>query len=385
MERLRRRRTTALAEALELEIGHGARDGRRVRVRLRAPAPVHVAGDLRFGTSAKRALERRWAWRHGGATSACSPGTCCSPCCGRPRDRAACARPGRDRHLRTPPSGFPTRCSRGTPDHVPVRLRARGRVRRRRARGDRADARTRGSSTSAHGIPRQDVLAGALIARARAAVRAARRAPRGRRPRGRRARGARSRCARAQEDRLLVGPDNGLLLAGRRALRRRRSRRSRSPRSPWRLEPVSATFHGRDVFAPVAARLAAGDALAEAGDADRPGRARRGSSCPRPRVEDGAASSRTRSAIDGFGNVLLDARTTQLAGRGPAARAAGRGDGRRRGGGARTCARSPTSRPGELLLYEDASGTLALAVNGGAAARALGLAPRRRAAPAAAP
>ena len=30
-------------------------------------------------------------------------------------------------------------------------------------------------------------------------------------------------------------------------------------------EPVSATFHGRDVFAPVAARLAAGAALREAG------------------------------------------------------------------------------------------------------------------------
>src|SRR3954452_16304320 len=71
------------------------------------------------------------------------------------------------------------------------------------------------------------------------------------------------RCA--SEQRLLVGPDNGLLmLAAARfggvveaveithALHRR--------------EPVSATSHGRDVFAPVAAGLAAGDPLAAAGD-----------------------------------------------------------------------------------------------------------------------
>ena len=37
-------------------------------------------------------------------------------------------------------------------------------------------------------------------------------------------------------------------------------------RSPHRLEPVSATFHGRDLFAPVAAHLAAGAEIAEAGD-----------------------------------------------------------------------------------------------------------------------
>ena len=37
-------------------------------------------------------------------------------------------------------------------------------------------------------------------------------------------------------------------------------------RSPHRLEPVSATFHGRDIFAPVAAHLARGAELADAGD-----------------------------------------------------------------------------------------------------------------------
>jgi S-adenosylmethionine hydrolase len=37
-------------------------------------------------------------------------------------------------------------------------------------------------------------------------------------------------------------------------------------RSQHRLEPVSATFHGRDIFAPVAAHLASGAELADAGD-----------------------------------------------------------------------------------------------------------------------
>ena len=69
----------------------------------------------------------------------------------------------------------------------------------------------------------------------------------------------------AEEDRILVGPDNGLL-----ALAARRFGGAIEAvdigRSPLRLEPVSATFHGRDIFAPVAAHLAGGVALAAAGE-----------------------------------------------------------------------------------------------------------------------
>ena len=65
------------------------------------------------------------------------------------------------------------------------------------------------------------------------------------------------RCA--DEDRLLVGPDNGLLaLAAEEAGGVVEA--ADISRSRHRLEPVSATFHGRDLFAPVAARLARGDA-----------------------------------------------------------------------------------------------------------------------------
>jgi S-adenosylmethionine hydrolase len=58
-----------------------------------------------------------------------------------------------------------------------------------------------------------------------------------------------------------VGPDNGLLsLAARGA---RRIFRIEAP--AFRREPVSPTFHGRDIFAPTAGRLAAGVPASEAG------------------------------------------------------------------------------------------------------------------------
>src|SRR6185295_16030871 len=60
---------------------------------------------------------------------------------------------------------------------------------------------------------------------------------------------------------LFVGPDNGVL-----------SLAARPPRKIWRIEassfrrePVSPTFHGRDVFAPTAGRLAAGARPSDAG------------------------------------------------------------------------------------------------------------------------
>ncbi|MBC7952965.1 MAG: SAM-dependent chlorinase/fluorinase [Rhodospirillaceae bacterium] len=53
--------------------------------------------------------------------------------------------------------------------------------------------------------------------------------------------------------RLVVGPDNGLF-----EIALRRARQARSWRIVWRPDRLSATFHGRDLFAPVAARLAQG-------------------------------------------------------------------------------------------------------------------------------
>ena len=74
----------------------------------------------------------------------------------------------------------------------------------------------------------------------------------------------RALALRCGDGRLLVGPDNGLLsLAWEGAAGWSGGRRD-ALAAPARA--VSATFHGRDVFAPVAAHLAAGADLADAGE-----------------------------------------------------------------------------------------------------------------------
>lgn len=59
----------------------------------------------------------------------------------------------------------------------------------------------------------------------------------------------------ATEEGFLVGPDNGVLALALTQQRVRAARRLENP--ALFLAPVSRTFHGRDVFAPVAAHLAA--------------------------------------------------------------------------------------------------------------------------------
>jgi S-adenosyl-L-methionine hydrolase (adenosine-forming) len=176
------------------------------------------------------------------------------------------------------------------------------------------------------------------------------------------------------EGRFLVGPDNGLLS---RALDRLGgpSAAVELSRSPFRLEPVSATFHGRDLFAPVAAHLSLGARLDEAGEAIEPGSLTI-LDLPTPEV---GGDEVVAHAIhtDGYGNVELDLDASMLAS-GPLRegerleiRAP---DGRFEGLWARTFA---DVAPGELLLFEDSSGAMALAVSGGSAAGLLDLEPDR--------
>jgi hypothetical protein len=217
----------------------------------------------------------------------------------------------------------------------------------------------------AHGVPRHDVRAGALILRRALpfcppgvhlavvdpGVGTARRAV---------------ALALREEGRVLVGPDNGLLaLAAEHfggvveAVELSRSRH--------RLEPVSATFHGRDLFAPVAARLAQGEPLPAVGEPLDPARLT-DLALPRPWMDHGELVAHAVS-FDAFGNVGLEAEAaallaSSLAPEGPvlvAGRLALYG---------RTFA---DVAPGELLLYEDAYRSLAVAVNRGSARAELGL------------
>ena len=173
-----------------------------------------------------------------------------------------------------------------------------------------------------------------------------------------------------EEGRLLVGPDNGLLAPAAERFGGVAEVVEISA-SPWRLEPVSATFHGRDLFAPVAARLAGGAPLASAGAPLDPAELVTIERTA-PRREAGALVAHV-VGIDAFGNANLDAGHDDLVEGGLklgdplAARAGSR---RVRGVVARTFS---DVAPGALLLYEDAGGALALAVNGGDAAALLGL------------
>jgi len=170
----------------------------------------------------------------------------------------------------------------------------------------------------------------------------------------------------AEEDRLLVGPDNGLL-----ALAATRFggivEAVDVARSPHRLEPTSATFHGRDLFAPVAAHLAAGAPLAGAGTPLDPTELEQ-LHMPLARIEEGTIVAHAL-AFDRFGNVMLDVEHDELAGSGlRLGRLVSVND--EHAHFATTFADVPA---GALLLYEDAYRTLALAVNRGSAAHHLGL------------
>ena len=175
-----------------------------------------------------------------------------------------------------------------------------------------------------------------------------------------------------QEGRFLVGPDNGLLWP---AIERfgGAARAIDLSRSPFRLEPVSATFHGRDLVAPVAAHLALGARLDEAGEKFEPEELTR-LELPAPEIGEGRVLAHALYA-DRFGNVTLDldpegARAASLR---PGAEIEVRApDGRWQGRWAGTFA---DVEPGDVLLYEDSSRRLALSVNGGNAAGLLDLGP----------
>jgi S-adenosylmethionine hydrolase len=176
---------------------------------------------------------------------------------------------------------------------------------------------------------------------------------------------------RTGDGRILVGPDNGLLsLAWERCEGVELA--VDVTRSPHRLEPVSATFHGRDIFAPVAAHLAAGAELADAGDPLDPDTLAR-VELPQPREEDGAVVAHAL-VIDHFGNVGLNVDHQRLAGTGITlgGRVAVEAGGERYDA---TYAQTFADvSPGELLVYQDAYRMLALAINRGDAAGTLGLA-----------
>ncbi len=170
---------------------------------------------------------------------------------------------------------------------------------------------------------------------------------------------------------LLVGPDNGVLSLTWEVLGgASRSFEIASPR--LRLEPASATFQGRDVFAPAAAHLAAGLPPEEVGPPLDPAELAR-VTFPGASIEPGSVSCRVM-AVDRFGNVQLSARPADLEEAGLAGRAELRV---RAGARAHTVARGRTFAEvarGRGVVFVDSAGMVALAVNRGSAAEVFALA-----------
>jgi hypothetical protein len=178
---------------------------------------------------------------------------------------------------------------------------------------------------------------------------------------------------RAGRGDVLVGPDNGLLVEPAEALGDVAEARQLSNRALW-LPSTTHTFHGRDIFAPVAAHLAAGDAtFADVGDPLDPAdlvRLERRSA----RVGDGRIDAAV-IYVDSFGNLRLSATADAVEAAfgaippGTALRADVEGT-----------ALQVTWAPsfghvaaGAALLYRDSSGNLAMALNQADLAARLGV------------
>jgi S-adenosylmethionine hydrolase len=177
---------------------------------------------------------------------------------------------------------------------------------------------------------------------------------------------------------VLIGPDNGLLIAAAERLGGIREARALENRA-WMLQRTSSTFHGRDIFSPMAGNLAIGGEFSGVGSLVDP-ETLIAIRFPEPNVGDGVLESAI-VYVDSFGNLRLAGDRSDLAdavgelspGRELRVEFAG-------SNGqapivetvpwARTFGEIPIGRP---LLFEDSSGRLAYADNQADAARRLGV------------
>jgi len=171
---------------------------------------------------------------------------------------------------------------------------------------------------------------------------------------------------------LLVGPDNGLLSLAW-AERGGVARGVEITEPKVILEPVSATFHGRDIFAPAAAHLADGAAISELGpDVDAASLVE--VHPPAPGVETGRIDAEV-FGVDRFGNVQLSAGMGDLERAGLAGATRLEAVTRGLAAAVRRAATFGDVTEGEFGLIVDSGGRLAVVLNRGSAAEALELAP----------
>lgn len=133
------------------------------------------------------------------------------------------------------------------------------------------------------------------------------------------------------------------------------------------LQPVSKTFHGRDVFAPIAAWLAKSGQTASMGEVIEDYKK---FAMPRPKAANGLMKGIVMR-VDAFGNLVTNFRPEDIS---EAARKAGKVD---LAVGTHTVARLVETfalgNAGEPIAYVGSSGYVEIAVNKGNAARTLAL------------
>ena len=170
---------------------------------------------------------------------------------------------------------------------------------------------------------------------------------------------------RSGDGRLFVGPDNGLLVPAAEKLGGIEAAHEIT-NEKYVLDHVSATFHGRDVFSPVAAHLVDGAALEDLGPKLEPDALVR-LEVPKPDV----SHRRIRASVlyvDRFGNMQLNLTRKDLEeldvvpGTQVELEIASE---RYYAVAARVFA---DARDGEIILYEDAYENIAIAISGGSAA-----------------
>lgn len=170
---------------------------------------------------------------------------------------------------------------------------------------------------------------------------------------------------RGGDGRLYVGPDNGLLAVAADALGGA-EQAVELAEEKYMLTPVSRTFHGRDVFSPTAAHLAAGVALDELGPPVEPASLIR---LELPVAQIGQTRIRaTALYVDRFGNIQLNLTSKDLERVGIVPGTKVEIEIRFERYFAVAARTFADVRSGDIVLYEDAYRNIALAINSGDAA-----------------
>ena len=195
--------------------------------------------------------------------------------------------------------------------------------------------------------------------------------------------GGRKAIALRAVDQFFVGPDNGLLAWGVREVEAagEEIRAWNLEDERFHLSPVSSTFHGRDIFAPVGAFLAQGVDPAEMGPELRASLEPEGELSGGPVVDllpvpsDPADAGRVIH-VDRFGNCITTIEAAALPPQMAGGVSMGRIEVETTGGLRQVKGLYPSYdsvEAGEAVAVEGSSGLVEIAVNGGSAAELLGL------------